>query len=47
MSRASTFKLSKQTKTIMSRILDKTKRDHFKNIMIDAQIAGETKVKHE
>lgn len=47
MSRTSTFKLSKQTKTIMTRILDKTKRDHFKNIMIDAQIAGESTVKRD
>lgn len=47
MSRTANFKLSKQTKTIMSRILDKTKRDHFKNIMIDAQIVAETKVKRD
>lgn len=43
MKRNSTFKLKKSTKTLMSRISNDVLRHHFKNMMIEAQIASEIK----
>lgn len=43
----STFKLSKKTKTMLSFIVDKQKRDLFKRMMIDAQLEAETKPKKD
>ena len=39
--RTSTFKISKTTKRMMSFIANDAKRHHFKNMMIDAQLAAE------
>ena len=38
--RDSTFKISKETKRVMTTILDKDRRDTFKDLMIKAQIEG-------
>jgi hypothetical protein len=41
----STFKISKTTKRMMAFIADDAKRHHFKNMMIDAQLAAEEATK--
>jgi hypothetical protein len=38
--RDSSFKISKETKRVMTTILDKERRNEFKNAMIKAQIEG-------
>lgn len=38
--RDSTFKISKETKRVMTTILDKDRRNTFKELMIKAQIEG-------
>lgn len=42
----STFKLSKQTKRFMARIVDDNQRNIFKQVMIQAQLAAEEAKKH-
>lgn len=42
MKRDKNFHMWKTTKALLSRIVDKEQRNHFKNMMIDAQIAAMT-----
>jgi len=42
MKKDKTFKMWKTTKYLMSTIVDKDARNHYKNMMIDAQIAAQT-----
>lgn len=42
MKRDGNFRMWKTTKALLTRIVDKEQRNHFKNMMIDAQIAAMT-----
>lgn len=47
MNPTSTFKMNKQTKRFMTRLVNVEQRNQFKRMMIDAQLCSEVKPKEK